>query len=62
MSNLFDDPGDLGFFDKEEEDHSRELELENDFYEPAPGEEVPGVKDNGDGTASFVGTLRGMGF
>jgi hypothetical protein len=43
-----------------------EPELDNDFYEPAPGEEggpkKPGVRDNGDGTASFTGPLIGMGF
>ena len=42
-----------------------EPKLENPFYEPAPGEEdptKPGVRDNGDGTASFTGPLIGMGF
>lgn len=43
-----------------------EPELENPFYEPAPGEddkpEKPGVRDNGIGSASFTGPLIGMGF
>ena len=43
-----------------------EPELDNPFYEPAPGEEEepkkPGVRDNGDGSASFTGPLIGMGF
>jgi hypothetical protein len=43
-----------------------EPELDNPFYEPAPGEEdnptKPGVRDNSDGTASFTGILIGMGF
>jgi hypothetical protein len=43
-----------------------EPELDNDFYEPAPGEDdnpkKPGVRDNGDGTASFTGVLIVMGF
>lgn len=38
MSELFDDPGDLGFFDIQE-DESVEEPLDNPFYEPAPGEE-----------------------
>lgn len=38
MSDPFDDPGDLGFFDKEEETYFEE-EPDNDFYEPFPGEE-----------------------
>jgi hypothetical protein len=37
--DLFDDPGDLGFFDKEEKVPEDEFDLENPFYEPAPGEE-----------------------
>ena len=36
--NLFDDPGDLGFFDQKDEDIEPE-ELDNPFYEPFPGEE-----------------------
>ena len=36
--DLFDDPGDLGFFDKEEPIHEAP-ELDNDFDEPIPGEE-----------------------
>jgi hypothetical protein len=45
----------------------KDEELDNDFYEPAPGEEddkprKPGVRDNGDGSASFTGVLIGMGF
>jgi hypothetical protein len=35
----FNDPGDLGFFDQKDEPMD-ECELENDdFYEPAPGED-----------------------
>jgi len=60
MCDMFDDPGDLGFFDQEDAVNDGEFDLENDFDSPAPGE--PGVRDNGDGTASFTGTLVGMGF
>ena len=57
----FKDPGDLGFFDQKEP-KPEEAELESDdFHSPAPGEDA-GVRDNGDGTASFTGTLIGMGF
>ena len=61
MDGLFDDPGDLGFFD-DDSDRFKEgdFDLDNEFYEKAPGE--PGVRDNGDGTASFTGILIGMGF
>ena len=39
MSELFDDPGDLGFFDQE--DDVEDFELERDeFYEPFPGEDI----------------------
>jgi hypothetical protein len=38
MNDLFDDPGDLGFFDLHEEDIEPE-EFDNPFYEPFPGEE-----------------------
>ena len=61
---MFDDPGDLGFFDKEEEVPDQDSDLDNDFYEPIPGEKIkkPGVRDNGDGTASFTGVIIGFGF
>jgi len=36
--SIFDDPGDLGFFDFYEEPIS-EPELVNDFHFPAPGED-----------------------
>ena len=39
MDDLFDDPGDLGFFDEQELDVPMD-DLENDFYEPAPGEDI----------------------
>lgn len=35
---IFDDPGEFGFQDYEERPY-READLENDFYEPHPGEE-----------------------
>lgn len=38
MDGVFDDPGDLGFFDKEDEIIEPD-DLENEFYEPYPGEE-----------------------
>lgn len=38
MNDLFDDPGDLGFFDQPDE-YTDMDDLENPFYEPAPGEE-----------------------
>lgn len=62
--DMFDDPGDLGFFDEKEEVSPADVELDNEFYEPIPGEKIkkPGVKDNEDGTASFTGTLIGFGF
>lgn len=37
MCDLFDDPGDLGFFDQQN-DIVEADELDNDFYEPFPGE------------------------
>lgn len=39
MSDLFDDPGDLGFFDIQEDEPVDEP-LDNDFYEPCPEEEL----------------------
>ncbi|MGH0053266.1 MAG: hypothetical protein ACQ5SW_07760 [Sphaerochaetaceae bacterium] len=39
MEDLFDDPGDLGFFNQHDEEPI-DVDLEHDeFYEPAPGEE-----------------------
>jgi hypothetical protein len=38
MEDLFDDPGDLGFFDEESFIDEDALELDNEFYIPAPGE------------------------
>ena len=37
MDDLFDDPGDLGFFDMEEPELPDEPE-DDMFYEPLPGE------------------------
>jgi hypothetical protein len=49
MEDLFDDPGDLGFFDNKDNDKNwledENLKLENEFYEPFPGEEM---WDNGE--------------
>ena len=39
MDSVFDDPGDLGFFDLNDEVEEAP-ELENDFYEPFPGEDA----------------------
>lgn len=67
----FDDPGDLGFFDGPD-DEVHEAPLEDDFYQPAPGEDLEhlacyrrdsvSIVENPDGTASFRGVLIGMGF
>jgi hypothetical protein len=38
MDELFDDPGDLGFFADDDEAIEPE-ELDNEFYSPAPGED-----------------------
>lgn len=38
MDDLFDEPGDLGFFDIVDEGIKADMELDNLFYEPAPGE------------------------
>lgn len=37
--NMFDDPGDLGFFDHEDAVNDGEFDLENDFDSPIPGSE-----------------------
>jgi len=39
MDDLFDDPGDLGFFDQKDEDIEPEDMVDDLFYEPYPGEE-----------------------
>ena len=40
MDGIFDDPGDLGFFDQEDDVLDTDDLWGNDnFYEPAPGEE-----------------------
>lgn len=38
MEDLFDDPGDLGFMDLPEDGLDIDCDLDNLFYEPAPGE------------------------
>ena len=40
MDDLFNDPGDLGFFDIIDDDIKADMELDNMMYEPAPGEEA----------------------
>ena len=44
MDDLFDDPGDLGFFDNRDRELTKlekeNLQLEDEFYEPFPGEEL----------------------
>ena len=42
MDDLFDDPGDLGFFDQKEEALEPDEVRDDLFYEPFPGED-----DNG---------------
>jgi len=39
MDGIFDDPGDLGFFDQEEDVLEPEDMVDDNFYEPFPGEE-----------------------
>jgi len=39
MDGIFDDPGDLGFFDEKDEDIDLDDMCDDDFYEPFPGEE-----------------------
>lgn len=38
MDDLFDDPGDLGFMDLPEDGVDIDIDLDNLFYEQAPGE------------------------
>ena len=40
MDNLFDDPGDLGFFDRQDEVEEEVTELDDQFYEEFPGEDT----------------------
>ena len=73
MDNLFDDPGDLGFFDLNDEtieESTVDSELNGLFHEPSPAEgkepadwtkDVEIVEHPGGG-ASFRGKLVGMGF
>jgi len=43
MDDLFDDPGDLGFFWDEEAELELEEAMDDLFYVPAPGEEEDDV-------------------
>jgi hypothetical protein len=62
MDGIFDDPGDLGFFDEKDVDLDTDELMENDdFYEPYPGEEElnrRSVRVNADGSGSFVGEVK----
>lgn len=57
--NDFTDPGDLGFFDEEDSSHFED-EAE-DFSEEGWAKDVE-IVTNPDGSGSFKGTLKGMGF
>ena len=39
MDNLWDDPGDLGFFFDEDPALEQDDDMEDEFYEPFPGED-----------------------
>jgi hypothetical protein len=40
MDDVFDDPGDLGFLLLEDDEPHEPDDLDNPFYEPAPGEDL----------------------
>lgn len=58
MDGLFDDPGDLGFFDKDDVNIPDEVE---DGGLSSWVDDVE-IVTNDDGSGSFKGTLKGMGF